>query len=194
MSVNGVSNVNSYDTTSYAKSSNATKSSSQTNSKNGKETAAVYEKSDEAKRASTNKALIKKLKSDAQSRLSQMQSLVSNMMKQQGVAFKKADDMWKFLASGNYTVDAKTAQEAKDAISEDGYWGVKQTSQRIFDFAVSLSGGDSDKMEEMLNAFKKGFEQATKSWGKDLPDISSQTYDAVLQKFEDYKTSQGVEQ
>lgn len=194
MSVNGVSNVNSYDTTSYAKSSNATKSSSQTNSKNGKETAAVYEKSDEAKRASTNKALIKKLKSDAQSRLSQMQSLVSNMMKQQGVAFKKADDMWKFLASGNYTVDAKTAQEAKDAISEDGYWGVKQTSQRIFDFAVSLSGGDSDKMEEMLSAFKKGFEQATKSWGKDLPDISSQTYDAVLQKFEDYKTSQGVEQ
>lgn len=194
MSVNGVSNVNSYDTTSYAKSSSATKSSSQTNSKNGKETAAVYEKSDEAKRASTNKALIKKLKSDAQSRLSQMQSLVSNMMKQQGVAFKKADDMWKFLASGNYTVDAKTAQEAKDAISEDGYWGVKQTSQRIFDFAVSLSGGDSDKMEEMLSAFKKGFEQATKSWGKDLPDISSQTYDAVLQKFEDYKTSQGVEQ
>lgn len=194
MSVNGVSNVNSYDTTSYANSSSATKSSSQTNRTNGKETAAVYEKSDEAKRASTNKALIKKLKSDAQNRLSQMQSLVSDMMKKQGVAFKKADDMWKFLASGNYSVDAKTAQEAKDAISEDGYWGVKQTSQRIFDFAVSLSGGDSEKMEEMLSAFKKGFEQATKSWGKDLPDISSQTYDAVLQKFEDYKTSQGVEQ
>ena len=194
MSVNGVSNVNNYDTTSYANSSSAAKSSSHTNSTDGKETAAVYEKSDDAKRAADNKALVKKLKTDAQNRLSQMQSLVSDMMKKQGVAFKKADDMWKFLASGNYTVDAKTAQEAQDAISEDGYWGVNQTSQRIFDFAVSLSGGDSEKMEEMLNAFKKGFEQATKSWGKDLPDISSQTYDAVLQKFEDYKTTQGVEQ
>lgn len=192
MSVNGVSNVGSYDTTSYTNSSTAVNASSHSHSTYGKDAAAVYEKSDEAKNASTNKALINKLKADAQNRLNQMQSLVSTMMKNQGVAFKKADDMWKFLASGNYTVDAKTAQDAQDAISEDGYWGVKQTSQRIFDFAVSLSGGDSEKMEEMLNAFKKGFQQATKSWGKDLPDISSQTYDAVLQKFEDYKNAQDV--
>ncbi len=97
--------------------------------------------------------------------------------------------MWKFLASGDYTVDAQTAKDAKDAISEDGYWGVNQTSQRIFDFAVSLSGGDSEKMDKMLEAFKKGFSQATKAWGKNLPDISSQTYDAVINKFDDYKNS-----
>ena len=41
----------------------------------------------------------------------------------------------------------------------------------------------------MLEAFKKGFSQATKAWGKDLPDISSQTYDAVIKKFDDYKNS-----
>jgi hypothetical protein len=194
MSVNGISNVGSYDSTTYASSSSTTKSSSTSDSQYGKDAAAVYEKSDDAKSASTNKALAEKLKADAQNRVNQMQSLVYDMMNKQGVAFTKADDMWKFLASGNYTVDAKTAQEAQDAISEDGYWGVNQTSQRIFDFAVSLSGGDSDKMDEMLAAFKKGFEQATKSWGKSLPDISSQTYDAVLKKFDDYKNSQNVEQ
>ena len=116
-----------------------------------------------------------------------MQNLVSEMLSKQGKAFSTADQMWKMLANGDFTVDAKTAQEAKDAISEDGYWGVNQTSQRIFDFAVSLSGGDSEKMDKMLAAFEKGFKQATKSWGKALPDISSQTYDAVHKKFEEYK-------
>ena len=74
-----------------------------------------------------------------------------------------------------------------EAISEDGYWGVNQTSQRIFDMAVALSGGDSEKMDDMLEAFKKGFKQATETWGKELPDISQKTYAAVLEKFENYK-------
>jgi len=39
----------------------------------------------------------------------------------------------------------------------------------------------------MLDAFKEGFDQATKAWGKELPEISSKTYDAVMKKFEDYK-------
>ena len=44
-------------------------------------------------------------------------------------------------------------------------------------------------MDEMLEAFKKGFGQATEAWGKSLPDISQRTYDSVLEKFEDYKKS-----
>ena len=39
----------------------------------------------------------------------------------------------------------------------------------------------------MLAAFKKGFEQATQTWGGELPDISQRTYDAVLKKFQEYK-------
>ncbi len=190
MDVNGVSSLNSDITSAYAGSSKSAKTTSGKSSSYGTDTAAVYEKSDEAKKASANSALIKKLKADTENRLSQMQNLVKEMMTKQGQAYTNADSMWKFLASGNYTVDAQTAADAKDAISENGYWGVNQTSDRIFDFAVSLSGGDSEKMDKMLNAFKKGVEQATKSWGKDLPDISSQTYDAVLQKFDDYKNSQ----
>lgn len=186
MSVNGISNVNtttsavSYETSS--KTAETSKSSTY-----GKDAAAVYEKSSEAKSASSNKALIAKLKADTQNRIDQMQSLVQEMFSKQGKAFTNADDMWKLLAKGDFTVDAKTANEAKEAISEDGYWGVNQTSQRIFDFAVALSGGDSEKMDKMLEAFKKGFKQATKSWGRSLPDISSQTYDAVMEKFENYK-------
>ena len=39
----------------------------------------------------------------------------------------------------------------------------------------------------LLDAFKKGFKEATKSWGQDLPDISQRTYDAVVEKFNKWK-------
>ena len=70
---------------------------------------------------------------------------------------------------------------------EDGYWGVEQTSERILDFAKALSGNDPDKADLLLDAFKKGFKEATKTWGDELPDISKRTYDAVLEKFDKWK-------
>ena len=48
--------------------------------------------------------------------------------------------------------------------------------------------------EKMLEAFEKGYKQATKSWGKELPDISQQTYDAVHKKFEEYQNSLKTEE
>ena len=53
--------------------------------------------------------------------------------------------------------------------------------------AFTLSGDDPDKADAMLEAFKKGFEQATKAWGDKLPDISQRTYDAVVEKFNKWK-------
>ena len=56
---------------------------------------------------------------------------------------------------------------------------------------ISIDNLRNGKMEKMVDAFKKGFDQATKAWGRSLPDISQKTYDAVMKKFEDYKN--GVE-
>lgn len=185
-SISSISDVGStYNSTSSASANK--KADNNTNSSYGTDAAAVYTRSEESKKASSNSQLIAKLKADQQMRLTQMQNLVSDMLQKQGKAFTTVDDMWKTLASGNFTVDEQTRREAEEAISEDGYWGVKQTSERIFEFAKALSGGDADKMDDMLNAFKKGYEQATKSWGKTLPDISSRTYDAVMKRFEEYK-------
>ena len=153
----------------------------------------VYESSNIKNMSEKERAsLVEKLKADADARVSQLRSLVEKMFLQQGQKITDSDSMWKFLASGEFTVDKATADAAKEAISEDGYWGVKQTSQRIFDMAVALSGGDSEKMDDMLEAFKKGFQQATKTWGKELPDISQQTYAAVLEKFENYKNQRSL--
>ena len=128
--------------------------------------------------------LINKLKADAEARTAQLRSLVEKMMSGQANTYGKANDIWQFLRSGNYTVDAATKLQAQADIAEDGYWGVKQTSDRIISFANALTGGDPDKIEEMREAFKKGYAQAEKTWGGSLPDISKQTYDAVMEKFD----------
>ncbi len=146
------------------------------------ESGAVYEPSSKADRS----AIVARLKADAEQRTAQMRTMVESMMKNQGQQIGNADSMWRFLAGGNFTVTAAAKAQAQEAISEDGYWGVKQTSERIVEFAKALTGGDASKAEEMRAAFEKGFKQATKSWGKDLPSISNQTYDAVMKGFDEW--------
>lgn len=155
------------------------------------DTGVVYEKSSNQTSGTVTKktdyALINKLKADAEERTSQLRSLVEKMMTKQGVAIGTADSMWSFLAKGDFTVDEATRAQAQADIADDGYWGVDQTSDRILDFAKALSGNDPEKADLLLDAFKKGFKEATKSWGQDLPDISQRTYDAVVEKFNKWK-------
>lgn len=164
------------------------------------EPAAVYEKSTVNTKAaySINKmsendraALVQQLKAEQNNRQAQMTSLVQKMMTEQAGAF--SGSIWEFLASGDYTVDEAAKKQAEEAISENGYYGVKQTSERLFSFASALAGDDVDKMKEMQQAMEKGFKQATKAWGKELPEICSDTISAANKLFEDYYASKGVE-
>ena len=154
------------------------------------DTAVVYEKSDSAVAKTDNKksnaAIIAQLKADTEARTAQLQSLVEKMISKQGQALGNADTMWSFLAKGNLTADADTIAQAKKDVAKDGYWGAEQTSDRILSFAKALSGDDPDKAEELLNAFKKGFSQATAAWGGELPSLCSDTYDLVEKKFNEW--------
>lgn len=138
-------------------------------------------------------ALVAQLKADAEARENKFISLIQKMMSEQTNAYGQANDIWKFLASGEYTVDPATKAQAQADIAEDGYYGVKQTSARIFDFACALAGDDVEKMKEMQKAFEEGFKKAEKTWGGKLPDISYETQNAVNKKFEDYFAEMGVE-
>lgn len=154
-----------------------------------KDTAVTKKMSD-----SERSALVQSLKDDLNNQMSRFTNMMTQMFQKQGITGMTAngDDMWRRIASGNFTVDAQTKAEAQQAISEDGYWGVKQTSQRIFDFAYALAGDDPEKMKEMQAAVEKGFEQATKSWGKSLPSISQETHSAIGDLFDSYYEKAGV--
>ena len=154
---------------------------SKTENKN-ENSAAVYDKTKLS--ADDRKAIVAQLKADQEKRQSQLTDLVHNMMNTQTNTFGQANNIWQFLSKGNYTVDADTQKKAQEAISEDGYWGVKQTSDRIVSFATALAGNDSKQLEKMRDAFLKGYKQAEKTWGGKLPEISQKTYDAVLEKLD----------
>ena len=81
----------------------------------------------------------------------------------------------------------RTIEQAKKDISEDGYWGVEQTSDRLVSMAKALSGDDPSKADMLIDAIKKGFEQAGKDWGEDLPDICKKTIDTAIKKMEDWR-------
>lgn len=202
MNVNGVtSNTPVYSTTTANASEQQTANAANTTTTN--DTGVVYEPSKEAANTASaaktykpNTAVINQLKADAEARTAQLKSLVEKLIAGQGNAIGTADDtsIWSFLRTGNFTVDAATKAQAQADIAEDGYWGVEQTSSRIIDFAKALTGGDPDKIEEMRDAFEKGFKQATNSWGGKLPDISQRTYDATMQKFDDWANEAAAEE
>ncbi len=138
-------------------------------------------------------ALVKSLKADQEQQMNRFINMMTQTFQKQGFTAKTAenDDFWKMFSSGNLTVDWETKQ---NAISEDGYWGVKQTSERIFQMAQALAGDDPEKMKEMQDAVAKGYAAAGKAWGGDLPDIAGQTIDAVNKMFEDYYAGQKTEE
>ena len=194
MSVNGVTGASdAY--SAYSAQSSVSKpatTSEETTAQAAENTGVIYEKSDpsavdNSKAPYANPALVQQLKSDAENRFAQLQSLVEKLMLKQSGTSKNAEEgsIWDALREGKVEVDPETRAQAQKDVAEDGYWGVKQTSDRIIDFARALAGDDPKKLEEMREAFKKGYEQAEKTWGGKLPEISQQTFDAVNQKFDD---------
>lgn len=190
MDVNGVSSYSRSAAASTNTSSAAAAKETTEKSSGYSDVAATYEhtSTSSSKTYKPNLDLVNQLKADAEARTQQLRSLVEEMMTKQGSTFGVAnygeDSIWRFLAKGDFTVTEAAKLEAQKAISEDGYWGVKQTSERILSFAKALTGGDPSKIDEMKAAFEKGFSQATKAWGQNLPSISNDTYDAVMAGFD----------
>ncbi len=165
-----------------------------------KDTGVVYEPSSEAASKTSTKnnkvdaETIAKLKADADARLSQLKGIVEQLISKQSKVSETVSIWEQFkngIMDGTIEVDEATAKQAQEDISEDGYWGVKQTSERILDFAKALAGNDPDKAEQMREAIKKGYESAADLWGGELPEISQKTYDAVMKGIDDWKAEDG---
>ena len=143
--------------------------------------------------ASERASLVNSLKEDLANQMSRFTNMMTQMFQKQGISASMAQggDFWRTIASGNFTVDAQTKAEAQEAISENGFWGVSQTSQRIFDFAAAVAGKKKKKMKEMQAAVEKGFKQAGAAWGGSLPSICDETHSAVSKLFDEYYASRG---
>ncbi|MFY4760204.1 hydrogenase-4 component G [Aliarcobacter butzleri] len=70
--------------------------------------------------------------------------------------------------------------EATQLVSEDGFFGVTQTSDRVAGFVLSFAGDDLELLQKGREGIVKGFEEAEKLFGGQLPEISYKTQERTL--------------
>lgn len=78
-----------------------------------------------------------------------------------------------------------SADEAKKLVSEDGFFGVAKTSQRIADFVLSGAGSDLEKLKAGKEGILRGFKQAEQMWGGKLPDIAYETIEKSTKQIDE---------
>lgn len=89
------------------------------------------------------------------------------------------------FASIGYTgknILSMSKSELNDLISEDGFFGMENTANRIADFVISGAGNDLEKLKKGFEGMKQGFAQAEKIWGNKLPQLSQDTIDKAIEK------------
>ncbi len=204
MSVSSISGATqTYETTTAAASATAAKEAQQKETATTEKNTAdevVYEKGDSKKKDTANQiynrdSVISKLKADQKSRAESMRSLVEKLLSKQTNKFSIANQsLSSIFGEAAKNADPETIKKAQEDISEDGYWGVNKTSDRLVSMAIALTGGDTSKADEMMAAIQKGYDKATAAWGKELPDISKRTLEATKQKMEDWKNGKTTAQ
>ncbi len=73
-----------------------------------------------------------------------------------------------------------TQDEAKELISEEGFFGITQTSDRVSNFVFNFAGDDLELLEKGREGIVQGFEDAKKLFGGELPEISYKTQERTL--------------
>ncbi len=94
------------------------------------------------------------------------------------------------LLYNNTSISELSVDEANALVSDDGYFGIDKTSQRIIDFVIKGAGNDLDRLKAGREGVLRGFAEAEKAWGGKLPDISYETLkkglDAIDEKIREF--------
>jgi len=132
-------------------------------------------------------AAIRNLWSETNHAAEAIRRLVASMI---GRSDASGQGFWAIRAGGTFQLSEAERAEAQQLISEDGFFGVKQTTARIMDFAKALVGADAseEKIEKMRDAVQKGFDIVARMFGgfDKLPDVTKQTHAAIMEAFDNW--------
>lgn len=132
---------------------------------------------DKPKLGNNNKIL--KLKAESEQAYSHLRQLVMDLLKRQGYSVDQISNP----QLKDVEVDDIARQEASALVGPKGILGAEKTSERIVQFAIALSGGDKNKLQELKSAIDKGFKEAEKILGE-LPPVSKETYNLIMDKLD----------
>ena len=116
-----------------------------------------------------------------------IRKLVASMLGKNDAA---GQGFWAVRAGGRFQLSEADRAKAQEMIGEDGFFGVKQTTARIMDFAKALvgDGASEQQIENMRAAVQKGFDEVARMFGgfDKLPQVTQDTYDAIMKAFDEW--------
>lgn len=97
---------------------------------------------------------------------------------------KDYKDFQTFLSDIGYKggpIAELTQDEAAQLVSDDGFFGITKTSERIANFVLNGAGNNEDLLRAGRSGILQGFDEAEALWGGKLPDISYKTIDKAVE-------------
>src|SRR5690554_939446 len=86
----------------------------------------------------------------------------------------------------NINIEVTIPGKEQTPVDEHG-WGIEEVAEKIVDFAKAISGGDKSKIALLKDAVQQGFAEAKQILGGTLPQISEDTYDEVMRRFDEWE-------
>lgn len=123
-------------------------------------------------------AALEYIRQSQEARMAAFRSMVMKLLNQQNEKFQMTMPEFKF------EIPEADVEAAKAAIAEGGEWSVEAVSGRIMEMAYALANGDTSKIGILREAVEQGFKDAEEAWGGEMPEITGNTYDAVMAKFD----------
>jgi len=96
-------------------------------------------------------------------------------------SYEEFQSFLKDVAYSGKPIAELSQDEASELVSEDGLFGITQTSQRVANFVISGAGDNADRMRAGREGMLLGFQQAQEMWGGELPEISQKTMKATIE-------------
>ena len=117
------------------------------------------------------------------------QNASSNLLAQGGLSFSVPENLSDILAGLDLAgigykgkaLGELSSVEASELVSENGFFGIANTAERIAGFVLNGAGDDIEKLKAGREGVAKGFEDAKKIWGGELPEISQKTIEKTLE-------------
>lgn len=117
------------------------------------------------------------------------QNASSNLLAQGGLSFSVPENLSDILAGldlagigyNGKALGELSSDEASELVSENGFFGIANTADRIAGFVLNGAGDDVEKLKVGREGVAKGFEDAKKIWGGELPEISQKTIEKTLE-------------
>ena len=117
------------------------------------------------------------------------QNASSNLLAQGGLSFNVPENLSDILSGldlagigyNGKALGELSSDEASELVSENGFFGIANTADRIAGFVLNGAGDDVEKLKAGREGVAKGFDDAKKIWSGELPEISQKTIEKTLE-------------